>query len=200
MEKARSALAQEKLRVDLVGHTFWELKGPRSSMGRRRRMVQFDRGTHLGDVQISPQWLQWLRHTRLSAPSLHEQQLDVQRQVAMVQLARLADERWASKPSFLDPPAMRHLEPPALKVEGEEGLDELDAVDAAESPVKAGHAPTVAGEKSVTTPGTKDPWAASQSAGREAWQPAPWSPNVVSSPSAPPGGARKDRDGARGSS
>jgi len=37
-------------------------------------------------------------------PTLDEQYADVQRQIQLRQLAQLADERWASKPSFLDAP------------------------------------------------------------------------------------------------
>ena len=55
-------------------------------------------------LTATAQWHQWLRHTRLEAPSMIEQQSDVRRQVELKQLARLADERWASKPSFLDAP------------------------------------------------------------------------------------------------
>ena len=50
------------------------------------------------------QWHQWLRHTRQDPPSIAEQQLDVQRQSQLKYLAKLADERWAAKPSFLDSP------------------------------------------------------------------------------------------------
>jgi NADH dehydrogenase [ubiquinone] 1 alpha subcomplex assembly factor 2 len=50
------------------------------------------------------QWHQWLRRTRFEPPSLQEQTSDIQRQLELKQLARLADERWANKPSLLDPP------------------------------------------------------------------------------------------------
>lgn len=50
------------------------------------------------------QWHQWLRYVRNDPPSIVEQQQDVIRQLQVKQLARLADERWASKPSYLDKP------------------------------------------------------------------------------------------------
>ena len=49
-------------------------------------------------------WHQWLRHTRISPPSIQEQQADVIRQIQLKQRAQLADERWAAKPSVLDKP------------------------------------------------------------------------------------------------
>ncbi len=79
-----------------------------SGFARPRRIVKSGRKVHFGDVQISPQWHQWLRYTRLEAPSLDEQQRDVQRQANLKHLARLADERWASKPSLLDGPELKN--------------------------------------------------------------------------------------------
>ncbi len=95
--------------TDLAGNKFWELKLGGS---RPRRMLQPARKLHYGDVQVSPQWLQWLRYTRPHAPSIQEQQQDLLRQARMKELARIADERWASKPSMLDGPEMQKPAPP----------------------------------------------------------------------------------------
>ncbi|OCL06568.1 hypothetical protein AOQ84DRAFT_74387 [Glonium stellatum] len=88
---------------DLSGNTFWEFKDSMSS-NRLRRIAKYSRRTHYGDVNVSPQWMQWLRHTRFDPPSLVEQQADQIRQEQIKVLAAAADERWASKPSVLDPP------------------------------------------------------------------------------------------------
>ncbi|KAF2830372.1 hypothetical protein CC86DRAFT_391309 [Ophiobolus disseminans] len=88
---------------DLQGNTFWEFKDQLHAL-RNRRMAQYSRSTHLGDVQVSPSWMQWLRHTRFDPPTITEQQQDVARQDRMKMLASQADARWASKPSALDPP------------------------------------------------------------------------------------------------
>ncbi|KAJ5020632.1 hypothetical protein J3E73DRAFT_360222 [Bipolaris maydis] len=48
---------------DLHGNTFWEFKDALHSL-RNRRIAKYSRSTHYGDVQISPSWMQWLRHTR----------------------------------------------------------------------------------------------------------------------------------------
>lgn len=60
----------------------------------------------------SAQWHQWLRYVRPDAPSIQEQQQDIIRQIQIKHLAQLADERWASKPSYMDKPrTTQHLGP-----------------------------------------------------------------------------------------
>ncbi len=71
---------------------------------RNRRIAKYHRSTHYGDVNVSPGWMQWLRHTRFEPPTLEEQQQELQRQARIKLLAARADERWASKPSALDAP------------------------------------------------------------------------------------------------
>ncbi|KAF3006519.1 hypothetical protein E8E13_005213 [Curvularia kusanoi] len=88
---------------DLQGNTFWEFKDALHSM-RNRRIAKYSRSTHYGDVNISPGWMQWLRHTRFEPPTIQEQQAEVQRQANIKLLAARADERWAAKPSALDAP------------------------------------------------------------------------------------------------
>lgn len=69
-----------------------------------RRIVQYPPSTQYSEIKISPQWHQWLRHTRKDAPSLTEQSQDLVRQRNLKILAAQADARWAAKPSFLDAP------------------------------------------------------------------------------------------------
>lgn len=76
-----------------------------------RRIVKSPSSTSYADVSISPQWHQWLRYTRPDAPSLQELQGDVLRLERLKILAREADERWAQKKSYLDPPEMQHALP-----------------------------------------------------------------------------------------
>ena len=97
---------------DLQGNTFWEFPSVTtsptlsSSTNTRhfRRIVEYSNPTYYSDVSIPPAWHQWLRHTRAEPPSLEEQRAEVERQRGVKILARLADERWKSKPSFLDKP------------------------------------------------------------------------------------------------
>ncbi|KAH8789576.1 hypothetical protein BGZ57DRAFT_850472 [Hyaloscypha finlandica] len=105
--------------LDLQGNTFWEFRDTLSShKNRMRRIVQYPASTHYSDIKISPQWHQWLRHTRLDPPSLTEQSQDLMRQRNLKVLAAEADARWAAKPSFLDAPGHARGQPlPALEVE-----------------------------------------------------------------------------------
>lgn len=58
-----------------------------------------------GDIALTPAWLQWLRHTRSSPPTIEEQHAELQRQANVKQLAAQADQRWREQESFLDSPA-----------------------------------------------------------------------------------------------
>lgn len=91
---------------DLHGNTYWEFKD-RLNAERLRRIVRYHRRTHFSDVQVSPQWHQWLRHTRSDPPSIQEQQADVVRQVQLKHNAMLADQRWANKERYLEEPNQR---------------------------------------------------------------------------------------------
>jgi NADH dehydrogenase [ubiquinone] 1 alpha subcomplex assembly factor 2 len=83
-----------------------------------RRIVQYPASTHYSDIKISPQWHQWLRHTRSDPPSLGEQSQDIIRQQNLKVLAAEADARWAAKPSFLDSPGQARGQPfPSLEAE-----------------------------------------------------------------------------------
>ncbi|CAO2655506.1 Nn.00g043090.m01.CDS01 [Neocucurbitaria sp. VM-36] len=88
---------------DLQGNTFWEFKDALHAL-RNRRIAKYSRKTHYGDVNVSPSWMQWLRHTRYDPPTVAEQQQDLIRQERMKMLAAQADARWAAKPSALDAP------------------------------------------------------------------------------------------------
>jgi len=82
-----------------------------------RRIVQYPPSTHYSEINISPQWHQWLRHTRSEPPSLTEQSQDLIRQRNLKVLAAKADARWAAKPSVLDVPGQAKGQPlPALDV------------------------------------------------------------------------------------
>ncbi|KKY25075.1 hypothetical protein UCRPC4_g02132 [Phaeomoniella chlamydospora] len=157
---------------DLQGHTYWELKDTLNAQ-RMRRMVKYRRSTQYSEVKVSPQWHQWLRHTRIDPPSLQEQQADVMRQAQMKQLARVADERWASKPSFLDKPraqpapATMPKDPRAFAPQT--ALNEKQGVrDAIEGPEKKRQADT-----------KKNPWQQPRGVPGEGWQPEAWTPGAV---------------------
>lgn len=98
-----------------MGNTFWEFKDQLNAE-RLRRTVRYSRKTHYADVQVSPQWHQWLRHTRWEPPTLQEQAADVARQTQLKHNARLADERWAAKGKYIEgakpaPNTIQHAQP-----------------------------------------------------------------------------------------
>ena len=79
---------------------------------------------------------------------MQEQQQEVIRQIQIKHLARLADERWASKPSFLDSPQT-------------------------EQPVPATHSNETAGPSRVHETPAKN-----KGNPGENWQPESWTPTV----------------------
>jgi NADH dehydrogenase [ubiquinone] 1 alpha subcomplex assembly factor 2 len=96
------------LGLDLQGNTFWEFRDTLSSHKHRmRRIVEYPASTQYSEIRVSPQWHQWLRHTRNDPPSLTEQSQDLIRQRNLKRLAAEADARWAAKQSVLDAPRRR---------------------------------------------------------------------------------------------
>ncbi|OJZ92218.1 hypothetical protein ASPFODRAFT_202021 [Aspergillus luchuensis CBS 106.47] len=177
--------------TDLHGNTFWEFKDQLNA-GRFRRIVKTDPKTHLADVQVSrkwhlqvshsvsptsaantvppvttAQWHQWLRYVRADPPSIQEQQQDIIRQMQIKELARLADERWASKPSYLDMPKSQQQPLPATNT------SDATVAQANKSPSEDTQTATAEATKK------NDPWAkAAAGAPGQKWQPDSWSPTA----------------------
>ncbi|RMY51329.1 hypothetical protein D0863_14613 [Hortaea werneckii] len=179
---------------DLAGNTFWEFKDALNA-NRFRRIVKYSRKTDYADVKISPQWHQWLRHTRFEAPTIPEQQYEVSRQAMMKQLAAQADERWKSVPSYLDPPRMQQSQPPTeMKDPGgytgqtapEESEGVTSGVEDAEKvqEVSAGKDTKEVDEgrfKGKTREKEIPPWEKNLPKGNpgDSWQPQEWTPGVA---------------------
>ncbi|KAI9671980.1 MAG: hypothetical protein M1817_002288 [Caeruleum heppii] len=163
---------------DLLGNTYWEFRDS-LTQGRFRRIVQYPRSVHYSDIQITPQWHQWLRHTRQSPPSLTEQRQDVARQQSLKELARLADERWASKPSFLDRPEDTGQPRPATEVKDPGGYAPPTEDEGKRGVRNAVGAPdeVAAGEKAATPAKEKNPWDINRGGPSEQWQPEAWNPS-----------------------
>ncbi|RFU79927.1 hypothetical protein TARUN_2271 [Trichoderma arundinaceum] len=151
---------------DLEGNTFWEFRltrGTKESSERWRRIVSYPRSTHYSQVKVSPQWHQWLRHTRREPPSLEEQRTEVVRQERMKYLAAEADARWEAKPRVMEAP--REQQDPAKKLPLAEERPQGDEARAS-SPQEA--------KKQADA---KDPWAKARAQGPgEKWQPTAWNP------------------------
>lgn len=121
------------------------------------------------------QWHQWLRYVREHPPSIEEQQQDLIRQAQIKQLARLADERWASKPSFLDKPKTQQPPTPTE-------TSDPPANPATKSPQDASApAPSTSTPKPASAkpePVKEDPWAkANPGNPGDTWQPESWTPS-----------------------
>ncbi|KAL7798437.1 hypothetical protein V8C37DRAFT_399215 [Trichoderma ceciliae] len=163
---------------DLKGNTFWEFRltrGPQESAERWRRIVSYPRSTHYSQVKVSPQWHQWLRHTRREPPTLEEQRAEVVRQERIKYLAAEADARWEAKPRVMEAPReeAEEAEPAGkLSLGGETRLGETRQGDeaGASSPQTAKREKTDA----------QDPWAGSKAQGPgEKWQPTAWDPSAA---------------------
>lgn len=174
--------------LDLQGNTYWEFRDERhgpAELARWRRIVQYPRSTHYGEVKVSPQWHQWLRHMRERPPSVHEQHAELHRQRQMKQLAAEADARWEAKPRAMDaPPGEATTGQPLPMVEsraeGERdgvrvggGVEtRKDAISSAEEQVKVKQSQPRRNEAEK-----EDPWKRQPRAGpSENWQPQAWAP------------------------
>jgi NADH dehydrogenase [ubiquinone] 1 alpha subcomplex assembly factor 2 len=169
-----------------------------------RRIVQYPSSTQYSEVKISPQWHQWLRHTRKDAPSLTEQSQDLVRQAQLKILAKQADERWAAKPSFLDKPREASQALPAMQLKDPGGYVEKAGAETTSNlvagvndmpksmeediEVKA-HVPNEAQEQKQLGRGiaskkekvqSKDPWKQNRGGPSETWQPKAWDGGAMS--------------------
>lgn len=181
--------------LDLQGNTYWEFRDvrgdPNDPRTRWRRIVQYPRDTHYGEVKVPPQWHQWLRHTRDAPPSIPEQHAEIRRQNQMKVLAAEADARWAAKPSLLEadgggatggaPGQVSGAgQPrPALESQGasvERGAEAaVDGEETLRDAIASGEDQQAAA--AAKDPGKKDPWKQSRRGGpSEDWQPQAWTP------------------------
>lgn len=161
---------------------------PSDPRTRWRRIVQYPRDTHYGEVKVPPQWHQWLRHTREAPPSIPEQHAEVRRQQQMRLLAAEADARWAAKPSLLEhqgsPGQVGAGQPlPALgsrAARGGGGSEEVPEGGTRRDAVASGADQQQQQQQQASAARDaekKDPWAQSRRGGpSEDWQPQAWSP------------------------
>ncbi|KAI1500436.1 hypothetical protein F5X99DRAFT_240258 [Biscogniauxia marginata] len=181
--------------LDLQGNTYWEFRirgvdasspNPSSRHRRFRRIVQYPRLTHYSEVEVPPQWHQWLRYSREDPPTLREQSADVARRERVRALAAEADARWAAKPSLLDmptPPGGSKRQPaPALDTEGirprerEQGWHVAREHDEGDQGRRKDAAPAPA---SSSPQPRENPWKRPQGGPSEKWQPAAWTPSAA---------------------
>jgi len=134
--------------------------------------------------------MQWLRHTRYDAPTIADQQAEVQRRAQIKMLAAQADARWAAKASVLDGPDKQQ---PVQVLESRDpnaGVSQMNAAaDASEKAApltvdktmeeasQPDDAPTLKTKIPMRSEPKDTPWkhSAKGNPGDE-WQPASWSP------------------------
>lgn len=185
----RSILANQQLPsppgLDLQGNTYWEFRDARGddAPGRWRRIVQYPRDTHYGDVRPSPQWHQWLRHLRDAPPTLREQRDDLARRQRIKLLAADADARWAAKPRLVgdvdDLPGrpVAALEGMAARRGAEVGREGGEASSPGETEEGAIASEEQAAQSDTSARNPADPWKQNRRAGpSEDWQPQAWTP------------------------
>ncbi|CAI6313421.1 unnamed protein product [Periconia digitata] len=179
---------------DLQGNTYWEFKDNLNS-NRFRRIVEYTRSTHYGDVNVPPQWMQWLRHTRFEPPTIADQHAEIQRQERMKILAAQADARWAAKPSALD--AAPETQQPVQMLQSQDaasGIRQMNVgqerrdmeAEAAREEAQQERKRVeeeererqIKSRKKMKGEAKDSPWkqAPKNNPGEE-WQPAPWSPS-----------------------
>ena len=78
---------------DLDGNSFYESYNPLTPH-KMRRTVKYIKDGHYTDNNVTPQWMQWLRHTRTEAPTESELLQEVHRIQATRQNAFLISQKW----------------------------------------------------------------------------------------------------------
>jgi len=174
-----------------------------------RRICHPKSTTQYSEINISPQWHQWLRHTRMEPPSLTEQSQDLVRQRNLKTLAAEADARWAAKPSFLDAPVKDDTPQPVhdltnqatnaqyAKSADKKGARSVVGGESEDIPRRIElnnlGAEADAGELKGTDPDTtrreigkhkrskpaEDPWKQARGGPSEGWQPRGWDGNLI---------------------
>lgn len=194
--------------LDLQGNTFWEFCDTLSSDKFRMRRICHPKSVQYSELNLTPSWIQWLRHTRQSPPSLTEQSQDLVRQRNLKILAAEADARWAAKPSFLNAPEQndklqqarymmdqgRHtLRTGYTKDLGRTIEDRLQTqARRAELVDKAGEEGETGDQEENRHPNRRqevrdtdtskpaeDPWKPARGGPSEGWQPKPWDGNLA---------------------
>lgn len=124
------------------------------------------------------QWHQWLRYVRPEPPTMLEQQQDLIRQSQMKELARLADERWASKPSFLDKPKTQQQNPRIDSTPNSQLGTDVDGSTISNNDGRSNAQNAATTETPDSKPRKEEnPWAKTDTkTPGEGWQPDSWAP------------------------
>jgi NADH dehydrogenase [ubiquinone] 1 alpha subcomplex assembly factor 2 len=161
---------------DLSGNTFWEFKDKLNANRFRRIAKPRRRSMAFADLQISPQWHQWLRQARVDPPSMQEQHDDLLRQAQLKHNAQLADERWASKPRYIERPKPRT--PLSARQEGAREQETASGAATAKTAMQENEGVETQRPSKETK---ENPWAQSDAGSNPGskWQPEGWVPGTL---------------------
>ncbi|MCJ1279314.1 hypothetical protein MMC21_007138 [Puttea exsequens] len=160
---------------DLAGNTYWYFAPTGAAIPRR--IMRNNPQIPYSDLDISPMWHQWLRHTRRSPPSLHEQRADVTRQIQLKHNAQLADARWSAKPRLVDAPRRGNLE--VGVGDGEVAETVGGQREEGRMSVGKGEKEKREGEKTGWSDGRRNPGRRDSGVAGEGWQPEAWTPGAA---------------------
>ncbi|KAI9372907.1 hypothetical protein BJX61DRAFT_414444 [Aspergillus egyptiacus] len=160
---------------DLAGNTYWEFKDTLNS-ARFRRIVKPKPRTHYADVEVSPQWHQWLRYVRPEPPSIQEQQADVQRRERILMLAEMQRKRWETEQARLDTPGATQQPGPATRTSDPTYSSAAEAEGGSRAR-DAGATPLAkAGGRAGASATKGDPFSRRKDVPGEEFQPEAWTP------------------------
>ncbi|KAL4972061.1 hypothetical protein BDW66DRAFT_144951 [Aspergillus desertorum] len=152
---------------DLAGNTYWEFRD-RLNAGRFRRILKPPSRTHYGDVEVSPQWHQWLRYVRAEPPSIQEQQEDLLRQQRIQLLADMQKKKWEAEQARLDAPTTQQPGPATQTSD--------PTLNAASNTPKLGPKRQPNGQAQDKASAKEDPFFRVKDALGEKWEPESWTP------------------------
>lgn len=121
---------------DLHGNTYWEFSPDGNLQRLRRKMEPFQEYIFKADYfsTVPPQWLQWLRRTRSTPPTLQELINEQQRQQNIKVLAKEADEKWQLEKMKLEQEQQLKLDNELKKVEEAKKLKEQELLEFQKDP------------------------------------------------------------------
>lgn len=152
---------------DLHGNTYWEFTIDGNMQRLRRKMEPFQEYIFKADYfsTVPPPWLQWLRRTRNTPPTLQELIDEQLRQRNIKVLANEADAKWESEKLQLEQQHRLKLQAELDKIKVEEEkpefkTEELDREETAQE-----------SEVTKQDPKKDDPWAKANEAQQEGYNP-----------------------------
>lgn len=163
---------------DLDGNRFYESYNPLTPK-KLRRTVKYMKDGHYTDNNVTPQWMQWLRHTRKEAPTLAELQQEVLRIQGTRRNAELISQRWEeerTRLSISDPQdqakSMEDLDNQLASIKEKKQEDVVKSQEERQAKIKEARIQEqfAQGDREgyIPAPGTRD--------GKGEWQPEPWNP------------------------